>query len=261
VRAPTPGDPTAPTSTRGPAAPATVTPRLPIPPSPRAPTRPVPTVELYFDFLSPYAYLALARARAFGERNGIGWELHPVVFARLLDAHGLVGPVEVEAKRRYTWRDVVRSADALGVPLVGPPAHPFRSLDALRVQCLLGDGAEALELAVSLARAAWADGRDLADWGVLADAVRAVGLDADDLERRASAPEVKRALRLRTEAAVKRGVFGVPTFARGDELFWGHDRMDQLALRLAGGLPAADARVERLLSLPRAVERRRPGAG
>src|SRR6185503_4800799 len=92
-------------------------------------------VPFYLDFISPYTWLALARAETFAEEHGIAWEPRPVVYAALLDAHGLVGPVETEAKRRYTLHDVARSAQALGLRLVGPPAHPFRSLAALRTLC------------------------------------------------------------------------------------------------------------------------------
>ena len=89
------------------------------------------TVAFYLDFVSPYTYFALTQARRFESDHGVRFDVRPVVYAKLLDAAGLVGPAEREAKRRYTFADVLRSAHRLGVPLVGPPAHPFRSLEAL----------------------------------------------------------------------------------------------------------------------------------
>lgn len=215
------------------------------------------TVELYFDLISPYSWLALTEVEAFGLRHSVTWDVRPVVYAALLDAHGLVGPAEAEAKRRYTFHDVARRAARLGLRFEGPPAHPFRSLEALRlVTAHRGDG-RALTLAVRLAASCWEEGADLTDPGVLARAAREAGLDDTALETRIATPEVKAALRATTDEALRAGVFGVPTFRVAGETFWGHDRMDDLAAFLEGRLPAVAAAAERMLARPRAVERRR----
>jgi 2-hydroxychromene-2-carboxylate isomerase len=214
-------------------------------------------VALHFDFVSPYSWLALVQAEAFAAEHGIRWDLRPVVYAALLDAHGLVGPVEVPAKRRYTFRDVARCAHRAGRKLTGPPQHPFRSLEALRAMHLFREDPEAPRLAAQLADACWGDGRPLTDPGVLADVVSAVGLDAGGLAERSAAPDVKQGLRRATEEAVAMGVFGVPTFVHDGELFWGHDRMPHLAARIRGELPPADDLARAILARPRGAERRR----
>ena len=220
-------------------------------------------VRVYFDFVSPYSYLALTRLAAFGARHGVAWEPAPVFYAALLDANHLVGPAETSAKRRHTVTDVLRAAALQGVPLVGPPAHPFRSLEALRVATLFAADPRALELSVALSTACWAEGRDLTRWAVLADVVGRVGVDptganADALAARTSAPAVKRALHERTAAAIEAGVFGVPTFELDGELFWGHDRLDHLAARIDGRLPNLSAQASVLEGRPRGSDR--PGA-
>lgn len=229
--------------------------------------REVRPVDLYFDFVSPYSYLALTQVEAFAQRHGVRWGLQPVVYGALLDAHGLVGPAEVSAKRRYTFRDIARSASLLGIELVGPPAHPFRSLEALRCVCLFIDRPEALRLTVALSRACWGRGEDLTDAAVLAEVVARAGLPAADLDARIADPTVKRALRDRTEAALAAGIFGVPTFRYRDEIFWGHDRLSHLAARLSGELPDVEERAAQMEKRPRAADRaaaplgrRRPGA-
>ena len=58
-------------------------------------------IKFYFDFVSPYSYLALTRLAAFGARHGVAWEPQPVFYAALLDAHHLVGPAESRVKRHY----------------------------------------------------------------------------------------------------------------------------------------------------------------
>lgn len=221
---------------------------------------PVP-VTFYFDFISPYSWMAVMQAETFARRHGARWEFRPVVYAVLLNAHGLVGPAEVEAKRELAFRDTARCAAQLGLTLEGPPEHPFRSLEALRTVELFRDTQQAEALVVQLSDACWGRGRPLTDFDTIVEGVEAVGLDATDLARRIAAPEVKQALRAATEEAIERGVFGVPTFAHDGELFWGHDRMEHLALRLSGKLAPVEELVTRMLSRPSGVERRRGRRG
>lgn len=214
-------------------------------------------VAFCFDFVSPYAWLALAQARRFGVENGVEWDLQPVVYAKLLETFGLLGPAEIDVKRRYTYRDVARCARRLGLAFEGPPAHPFRSLEALRVATLFRSSPQALELSVGLADAAWARGRDLTDPEVLADVVRGAGLDATALGERIADARVKQELRHQTDQAIDAGVFGVPSFVLDDEIFWGHDRLSYLAERLAGSPPPSREQMERKLARPVGVLRKR----
>lgn len=218
-------------------------------------------VRLYFDFVSPYSYLALTQVEAFGAKHRIEWEVRPVVYGALLDATGLVGPAEVDIKRRYTFRDIRRVARLLGVPLVGPPAHPFRSLEALRAVCLFHDDPAAVPLAVALAHACWGEGKDLTDLDVVVAAVEAAGLEGDGLGERLRDPAVKDGLRRFTAEALDAGVFGVPSFEYEDEIFWGHDRLDHLAALLEGRLYRVESQVDEMLARPRGIDRKGSPAG
>jgi 2-hydroxychromene-2-carboxylate isomerase len=219
-----------------------------------------PSVPFYLDFISPYAWMALMRADGFAAENGIRWGMRPIVYAALLDAHGLVGPAETPAKRRYTFHDVVRTARHLGLRFEGPPTHPFRSLEALRALFLFRDTAQALRLATRLSDGCWGEGRPLTDMRVIEEVVREVGLDATDLAGRIAEPEVKHGLREQTERALRLGVFGVPTFVFDGELFWGQDRMDHLARRLRGEVPPAAELAGSFLARPQGVRRKRAPA-
>lgn len=214
-------------------------------------------VTFYFDFISPYAYLALAQARAFAQTHQVHWRLRPVVYAKLLDATGLVGPGETPAKRRYTFLDAVRTAQFLRIPFSGPPAHPFRSIDALRVVCLYLDHPRALCLCERLARACWAEERDISHWAVLQDLVEEVDLNAEDLELRCSSPEIKQRLRHLTEEALQQGVFGVPSFLLQDDLYWGQDRLSHLAAALKGEWTDSKSLADRILERPQLVRRKK----
>ncbi len=181
----------------------------------------------YFDFASPYAYLAGTQVHALAERVGREVELAPILFAGLLKAHETKGPAEVPAKRAYLAKDLQRKARALGVPeLVWPPAHPFNPLVALRVASLPMDAEARRRLVDALFAATWKDGTGVDAPEKVAAIASGVGLDGPALVRAADEPDAKARLRARTEEAIARGVFGVPTLLVDGEIFWGTEALD-----------------------------------
>lgn len=215
-------------------------------------------LRFHFDFLSPYAYLAWSRVHPIAARHGREVEPVPVLFAGLLAAHGTRGPAEVEAKRRYLARDVLRIASAWGVPIAAPPALSFRSLSALRLATLPMDGATRRALIDRVFAGTWVRGEDVADDATLAAIAREVGLGDDALERAASR-EVKDALRRATDQAVSAGVFGVPTILVDGEMFWGCDSLPHLERHLTGELALDPRAIAAFEAAPIAV--RRAGSG
>jgi 2-hydroxychromene-2-carboxylate isomerase len=192
----------------------------------------LPTVEFYFDPISPYSWLA---ARQVDRLDTVArLDFKPVLFAGLLAAHGNKGPAELPAKRAYTMRDVMRCASALGLPMKGPPTHPFNPLRALRMCVALDDRDERRQFALGLFEAVWERGLDLTDDTVLAQVAAGCALDGATLLARAGDADIKRRLADATEAAIASGVFGVPTFRLDGELFWGADRIDAVLRRLQG---------------------------
>jgi 2-hydroxychromene-2-carboxylate isomerase len=214
------------------------------------------TVRFHFDFVSPNAYLAWTQLPALASRWDAAIEPVPVLFAGLLEAHGQLGPAEVPAKMRWMVRNNLRKAARLGVPLNPPAFHPFNPLPALRA-CSLRTATAALVGA--LFRAVWVDALHVSDPAVVARVANDVGLDGAALVAEADAPEAKARLREQTDAAIARGVFGVPTMTVGDDLFWGFDDLPQLGLRLAGRDPCDAITAGRWDSLrPSATRARRP---
>lgn len=188
------------------------------------------TVQFYFDPISPFAWLASRDLHRLQE-VGVQIDYRPVLFAALLNAHGQKGPAEIPAKRVYTFHDVLRQAARCGYPFQGPPSHPFNPLRALRMCIALEDADERLRFAQALMMACWEQGADLSDAKVLEQIAIAAGF-SDTLSAAADMPEIKAKLLESTENAIKCGIFGVPTFVLGKELFWGSDRIDALLWRL-----------------------------
>ena len=220
-----------------------------------------PLLSVFWDFSSPFGYLASTQVDALAARTGARVTWHPVLLGGLFRAIGTPDvPIATfsEAKRSYIMKDLDRWAAHLGVPLRFPSRFPVHSLRALRVYLALPEERRAA-YREAVFRACWADDRDITDDAVLAscigdDACATFGsaclvsheaIAAEALAK-ANADDVKTALRRSTEQAAEQGVFGVPTFvvshagAGDNELFWGQDRLDLVEEALSpGGRPRA----------------------
>ena len=214
-------------------------------------------LRFYFDFVSPYAYLAWTQITALAARHAREVELVPTLFAALLDANGQLGPAEIPTKRAYIFKDVARSAHVLGVAMRPPPAHPFNPLLGLRV-CSTDLAPEARVRAVdAVFRAAWADSLQITDPAVVTQVLDAAGLDGAALVASAATDEIKQRVRAQTQQALAHGVFGVPTMILDGELFWGLDSFAHLERRLQGRDPLDGIDVAAWLDMPAQSVRRR----
>lgn len=212
-------------------------------------------VTFYFDPVSPYAWLA---SNALDRIEAVGAQIvfQPVLFAALLNAHGNIGPAEVPAKRAYIFRDVMREAARAGLQFKGPPGHPFNPLQALRMCLALTSQDERRRFAVALMSACWEQGEDVSDPAVLRKVAANCGLDGPALQAAAQQPVIKLQLQAETENAIATGVFGVPTFKVGAELFWGGDRIDALIQYLQGAGIDEQALADFLAQAPLAQRKR-----
>ena len=208
------------------------------------------TLRFHFDFLSPYAYLAWTQIHALAERapDQPTVEPVPVVFAVLLNTHGMKGPAEVPQKRKYVMKDVLRSAVLLGVPLAPPRTHPFNPLLALRVASLPLPPGDRRAIIDRLFAASWARSESVEDPAAVAAMLDELGLKGAALVTQATTDEGKERLRAQTDRALDAGVFGVPSIIVSDasgsvgalgfgELFWGLDSLPHLERHLRGEDP------------------------
>lgn len=193
------------------------------------------TLDVYFDFNSPFAYLGCAQVAAVAARTKARVTWHPIVLGGLFKS---IGTPDVplftfpEPKQRHVAKDLERWAAHFGIPYRFPTRFPMRSIDALRVFLALPEERrDAYRDAVF--RAYWAEDRDISNADVLAACIGDPEVARAALES-AKSDVVKTALRTETEAAVARGVFGVPTFiVDGKDLYWGQDRLGLVEEALA----------------------------
>jgi len=205
----------------------------------------------YFDYVSPNAYLAWTQLPALARRYGVAIEPVPVLFAGLLEAHGQLGPAEIRPKVHWMFKNNLRKAALLGVPLHPPVFHPFNPLLALRASSLPLTPSQRWKLVGAIFRAVWVRRLHVSEVAVVGALADDVGLDGTVLIDQANQPEGKARLRQQTDDAIARGVFGVPTVAVGDELFWGYDDFPHLELALAGKDPLDRTAWQEWSGLPR----------
>jgi 2-hydroxychromene-2-carboxylate isomerase len=201
-----------------------------------------------FDVISPFAYLSLKELSRLPA--SIEVEFIPVLFAGLLNHFGQVGPAEITSKRQWTYRFVLWRARNLGIPMRFPPAHPFNPLSALRLIIAAGSDNRAVETVFD---AVFLHGRDVAEGAVIADLAQK--LNVSNPEAALADPAVKQKLRTNTEWAIMRGVFGVPTFAIDNEIFWGHDALDMVLDYIRDPKSFEDPEMKKIKSLPQGTMR------
>ena len=207
-------------------------------------------VSWVFDVVSPFAYLGFPRLAQLPDH--VQLEVVPVLFAGLLDHFGQLGPAEIPAKRRFTYRFVLWRARRAGMPMRLPPAHPFNPLAALRLIIVAGCDRRA---AGAVLDAVFRDGRDVSDPAVIADLAQRLGVR--DPQSALADPAVKQRLRDNTSWAAARGVFGVPTLLIGEELFWGDDAFDMALDYLTRPERFRDPAMQAVETLPVGAARQR----
>jgi 2-hydroxychromene-2-carboxylate isomerase len=195
-------------------------------------------IDYYLTPISPWTYLGSRRLEAIARRHGAGIAVKPVDYLQIFPASGGL-PLGKRAKQRQDYRlfELKRWREHLQMPLNLHPAYfPADADPAARlIIAARRQGLDALGLAHALLAAAWAEERDLADPATLVAVADRLKLDGKALRDSAESRAVADEYQADTAAAIRRGVFGAPTYYYRDEPFWGQDRLDFLDRALAAG--------------------------
>lgn len=193
------------------------------------------TVDFYFDFGSPAAYLAWTQLPKICAETGAQLSWKPMLLGGVFQATGNRAPMMVPLKGSYLFVDLARFARRYDVPLKFNPNFPINTLTLMRAAVGLqmrGD-ARFEDYCAAMFRAIWVDAQNMNDPAVVAAVLASAGFDPQALLALSSEQPVKDGLKAVTEAAVQRGVFGAPTFFVADQMFWGQDRLDFVREALA----------------------------
>lgn len=187
------------------------------------------TLDFYYEFASPYSYLAASRITALAELAGVQVAWKPFLLGPIFTAQGYeTSPFNVyPMKGAHMWRDMDRLAAAARLPPVTKPdPFPANGLLAARVAIYLNDACRPAFTRAAF-RAEFAQGRDIGARETVRQVLAGLGHFCDEVIDEAQQQENKDRLRAQTEEARARGIFGAPSFVTADgELFWGNDRLE-----------------------------------
>lgn len=194
-------------------------------------------IDFYFDFSSPYGYLASEQIEALAARHGRAVMWHAIVLDAQFQPQGGVKIPLALLRTEYARRDCERSAAFLGIPYKTPTPYPVHTEHAARAFQWLSDRNpdEARAFAHGVFRAYFVEGRNIAEVAVLLEIAATLGLDREEVSNAFSDLATKARLKAEIDLAEARGVFGSPFFIVEGEGFWGPDRLPQLERWLATG--------------------------
>ena len=186
-------------------------------------------LDFWFDFASPYSYVASQRVEALCAEAGVPLRWRPFLLGPVFTAQlGIKdSPFNTQPVRgRYMWRDLSRLCEKYTLPFVKPESFPQRSLLAARVACVALDKPWCGDFVRGAFRATFQHGRDIATHATLGDVLSALGVDPAKVFPEAESEPVKRQLRAFTDEALALGIFGAPNAVIQQELFFGQDRLE-----------------------------------
>jgi len=180
-------------------------------------------LEFFYDYVSPYSYLADSQVGKVGGSNLV---YRPMFLAAVMQATGNKPPGSIEAKGIYLRKDIIRWTSNYGVAYKWNPKFPQNTLKALRLAVVAqGDGVFD-KVHSALFAAMFVHESDLNNDKVLADIMNSAGLDESETFARIADQSIKDELKENTDEAIRRGAFGAPTFFVGEEMFFGNDRWE-----------------------------------
>lgn len=189
------------------------------------------TLEFFFDYMSPTSFLGWAVVPGVIERTGAELKIKPMFLGGVMKAAGNQPPGMVPAKGKYMQQDMARCCERHGIQIFSNKHFPMmntRPLTGATIR-LEDDQDEQIRLMAAGFKHVWGrkdGGVNTGDEAEFKEAFGSEGFDADRLWALGNDPETKAMLRANTEEAVARGAFGAPTFFVGDQMFFGHDRLD-----------------------------------
>lgn len=185
------------------------------------------TLEFFYDFGSPYSYLASTQVEAVANRTGSKLLWRPFLLGAVFKASGNVAPSTNFYKARYLWKDLGDWAREYRLPpIVLPETFPARSLRANRLALVAGDLGKLPAFTHATFRAAFQEGKDVDEPAILRALLAACEIDVEPAWARIETDEIKMRLRANTDEAVSRGAFGAPTFfVDGEDMYVGNDRL------------------------------------
>lgn len=193
-------------------------------------------IEFYYDFSSPYTYIASERIEKIVLDSGATLEWKPFLLGGVFNEIGSTPAVQIDNKIKYLRQDTQHCANYYGIPFNYPDVFPLNSVRAMRGAFAAAEQDKIVEYSHLMFREYFVQGKDLSRPEILGESVAQIGIDTEWFLARIAEQDIKDMLRDETNNAIERGVFGAPTIFVDDKMYWGNDRLDFLDRYLKEGL-------------------------
>ena len=182
--------------------------------------------DFYFDFVSPYSFLAHKEIRKIEKKEGIKIRYKPILVGGLHNLHGIKAPAFIPAKAKHMIRDCKLIALKNGVKFKFNSYFPIRSLNLMRGVLVAEEDNFKSYYVDTIFNSIWQDGLNMNDDNVVQKVLKNLNVNPKTFFLRSASASIKDSLRKRTSDAYDKGIFGAPSFVSNNKVFWGQDRIE-----------------------------------
>ena len=182
--------------------------------------------DFYFDFVSPYSFLAHKEIKKLEKRNLVKVQYNPILLGGLHNLHGIKAPAFIPSKARFMIRDCKLVAEKKKIKFKFNSYFPIKTVDLMRGVFIAKEDEFENYYIDKIFESIWRDGLNMNDQNIIDKVLKNININPKTFFLRASGESVKNLLRKKTDEAFEKGVFGAPTFLVNNKIFWGQDRLE-----------------------------------
>ena len=186
----------------------------------------IKSFDFYFDFVSPYSFLAHKQIRKIEKKEGFKIRYKPILVGGLHNLHGIKAPAFIPAKAKHMIRDCKLIAAKNGVKFKFNSYFPIRSLNLMRGVFVAEEDNIKSYYIDSIFNTIWEDGLNMNDQVIIEKVLKNLNVNPKTFILRSTSSLIKDSLRKKTNDAYEKGIFGAPTFVVNNKIFWGQDRIE-----------------------------------
>ena len=182
--------------------------------------------DFYFDFISPYSFLAHKEIIKIERKNSIKIKYKPILLGGLHNLHGIKAPAFIPAKAKHMIRDCKLIAEKNKIKFKFNSYYPIKSLNLMRGVFVAEEDNYKSHYIDSIFNAIWQDGLNMNDENVIQKVLKNLNINPKTFHLRSASSSIKDSLRKKTNEAYEKGIFGAPSFVSNNKIFWGQDRLE-----------------------------------
>jgi len=186
----------------------------------------IKSFDFYFDFISPYSFLAHKEIIKIEKKNSVKIKYKPILLGGLHNLHGIKAPAFIPAKAKHMIRDCKLIAEKNKIKFKFNSYFPIRSLNLMRGALVAEEDNYKSYYIDSIFNAIWQDGLNMNDENIIQKILKNLNINPKTFLLRSASSSIKDSLRKRTNEAYEKGIFGAPSFVSNNKVFWGQDRIE-----------------------------------